>query len=258
MDLKAHKELIRKQWAAQARSLAAKIKNRPEEPVMPMVELASPKRSDRQLDVASGWGFVALAFAPRVDRIMGIDLTPEMVELARRLAEERGFRNIEYAVGEAEDLRFAAGSFDLATCRLTFHHFGDPEKALFEMKRVLVPGGRLVLYDYLASSDEKKARRHNEIEAARDPAHVRMYALKEFQAFFRKCGLEERGKVTAYMKRDFDEWMDAIGAPEDRRKKTRKLLEESVEGNKAGLGPRLRSGKIGFSHTCVAWLLVPK
>lgn len=258
MDLKAHNEAIRKQWAGLSRDLAGKSKSRPEEPVVPVIELAAPKRTDRQLDIACGWGFVALAFAPRVQSIMAIDLTPDMVELARRIAAERKISNVEYAVGEAEDLRFGSGSFDLVTCRLTFHHFADPQKALFEMKRVLAPGGRVVLYDYLASADEKKAKRHNEIELARDPAHVRMYTLKEFQAFFKKCGLEERGRVTAYMKRDFDEWMDAIGAPDDRRRKTRKLLEESIEGNKAGLGPRARGGKIGFNHTCVAWLLVPK
>jgi len=255
MDLKAHKALLRKQFAAQARVHAKTFRFRRAENVVPMIELAQPRPQDRLLDVACGWGFVIHAFRPLVASATGVDLSPEMAELARRAAAEQGLTGVKIVEGDAEDLRFPDGSFDIVTCRFTFHHFGRPLKALKEMKRVLAPGGRLVLYDYLASSDAARARRLNRIELARDPCHVRTCSLKAFQGFFRKAGLAESARVVTLMKREFDPWMAFVDADEARRRKVRELLEGSIEGNTAGLGPRVRDGNLVFTHTCVAWLL---
>jgi len=258
MDWKAHKDLLRRQFAIQARVHPKTAGLRHAENVTPMIELARPRPTDRLLDVACGWGFVVLAFRPLVGSATGVDLTPEMVDLARRVAAERGIEGVEYVLGDAEDLEFPDGLFDIVTCRFTFHHFGRPERALAEMARVLAPGSRLVLYDFLASSDEARAARHNEIERARDPCHVKIYSLREFQAFFRGAGLEERARVVTLMKRDFGAWMDFVDADEARRRRVRELLEGTIEGNTAGLGPRVREGRLIFTHTCVAWLLGPR
>jgi SAM-dependent methyltransferase len=258
MDPKAHKDLLRKQFAAQARVHGKTVQFRRTENVAPMIDLANPKPSDRLIDVATGWGFVPLAIAPLVKSVTGVDLTPEMVALARKVAADRGVKNVEYVEGDAEDLKFGPASFEIATSRFTFHHFADPEKALREMKRVLTPDGRIVLYDTLASADEKKSKRHNEIELARDPSHVKMYGDREFQAFFKKCGLEAKGKITTLMKRHFNHWMAFVDPGEAVLKKTRKLMQDSIEGDKAGLGVREREGELSFTHTCRAWLLVPK
>jgi len=258
MDLKSHRERIRRQFAAQARAHSKTSRLRNEESVVPMIELARPQKSDRVLDVACGWGFVCLAFSRHVKQVVGVDLTPEMIDLARKVAAERGVANVEYAEGEAEDLRFGAGSFEIVACRFTFHHLGDPEKALSEMKRVLTPDGRIVLYDCVASSDARKAKVHNAIELARDASHVKMYTDKEYQAFFKKCGLEVRGRVLTLMKRHFEHWMDFVDADPVVRRRVKKLLEDSIDGNKSGLGVRVREGELSFTHTCAAWLLVTK
>jgi len=258
MDLKAHRDLLRQRFAVQARVHPKTLRFRRAENVVPMIELARPRPADRLLDVACGWGFVVHNFRPLVASATGVDLTPEMVDLARRAAEERGLSGVRFVPGDAEALQFPAGSFDIVTCRFTFHHFGRPAKALSEMKRVLAPGGRIVLYDFLASSDRERAKRHDEIERARDPCHVKVYSIREFQGFFRRCGLEEQARVVTLMRRDFDEWMAFVDAGEELRRRVRRLLEDTIEGNRAGLGPRVREGRLVFTHTCVAWLLVPK
>ena len=258
MDIKAHKDLLRKQFAAQARVHAKTVQFRRTENVAPMIDLAKPGPSDRLIDIATGWGFVPLSFAPLVKSVTGVDLTPEMLALARKVAAERGVKNVEFVEGDAEDLKFGPASFEIATSRFTFHHFADPEKALREMKRVLTPDGRIVLYDALASADEKKSKRHNEIELSRDPSHVKMYSDREFQALFKKCGLEVKGKITTLMRRHFNHWMAFVDPGDAVLRKTRKLMEESMEGNKAALGIRERGGELSFTHTCVVWLLAPK
>ena len=258
MDPLDHKEALRRQFETQARLHEETRKYRHSENVVPMLELAAPVSEDRLLDVACGWGFVALQFAPRVQSAVGVDLTPAMIDLAKAEAARRRVSNVQYVEGDAENLRFQAESFEIVTCRLTFHHFGDAAKSLREMKRVLTPGGRIVLYDFLAPADEGKATSLNEIELARDPSHVKTYRHVEFKELFKQCGLVEKGRITSMFRRHFDHWMAFVGPDDDRKKKVRALIEATIEDNGAGLGARIREGVLTFTHTGVAWLLQPE
>lgn len=90
--------------------------NRAIEKIQPMVELAKPTMWDSVLDVASGWGFVALAFAPRVRSVTGIDLTPEMVQLGEKLAKERDVSNVDFKKGGTHSFVISLmASFTFAT-----------------------------------------------------------------------------------------------------------------------------------------------
>src|SRR5438105_4916398 len=80
-----------------------------------VVALAVPQPTDVVLDVATGTGNTAFALAPHVARVVGLDLTPEMLDQARRLAAERGVANVEWVVGDAQQLPFPDASFDLYT-----------------------------------------------------------------------------------------------------------------------------------------------
>jgi SAM-dependent methyltransferase len=90
------------------------------------------------LDVATGPGPVAAAAAKRRARVVGIDLSPKMIELARRLHP-----GIEFRVADVEALPLPAGAFDAVICNFGLGHFPRPEAALEECVRVLAPGGRL-------------------------------------------------------------------------------------------------------------------
>jgi SAM-dependent methyltransferase len=165
--------------------------------------------------------------------------------------------NAAFTVGDVEDLTFDSGSFDLVTCRAAFDHFDDPEKALRAMKRVLSPEGRMVVYEFVAPAELQKAHFYHEIETARDPSHLWSSSIHEFEELFWKCGLEERGRVINLLKREFDVWMSGLDAEGETKEKVRRLIEDSIQGDKAGLAPRLRGGKLTFTHSCVAWLLSP-
>lgn len=258
MDAAAHKDLVRKEFARQSAIQAKSGHLRRVERVTPMIDLAKPQASDRLLDAACGWGFVIQAFAGKVRAALGVDLSPEMVDLARKLAAARKLSNVEFLVGDVEDLRLPAGSFEIVTCRASFDHFADPARALSEMKRVLAPGGRIVLYEYVAPPEPEKAKLYQEIELSRDPSHIRSFSVREYEDLFGKCGLEERGRVTTLFKRDFDEWMAPVDPDPARKSAARKLLESSVAGDRAGLGTRVRGPKITFTHKCLAFLLAPK
>jgi ubiquinone/menaquinone biosynthesis C-methylase UbiE len=104
----------------------------------------------RTLDVGIGTGRNLEYYSGGVD-VTGVDLSPEMLAVARRRAEELG-RVVELREADAEQLPFADGTFDSAVCALSLCNIPDPVQALNEMRRVLLPGGRLLLLDHVAST----------------------------------------------------------------------------------------------------------
>jgi ubiquinone/menaquinone biosynthesis C-methylase UbiE len=99
------------------------------------------------LEVAIGTGR-NLAFYPEGVRLTGVDLSPAMLERARKRARERGME-ADLREGDAQDLPFPDESFDTVVCTHSLCNIPDDRKAVAEMKRVLRPGGRLVLLDHV-------------------------------------------------------------------------------------------------------------
>lgn len=115
-----------------------------------LVELTEPKSHWRVLDVATGAGHTALAFAPYVAKVTATDITEEMLAETRKLAKERGLNNVRTLNANAEDLPFPDASFDLVVCRLAAHHFDDMAGFAAEACRVLMLGGTIGIVDNVA------------------------------------------------------------------------------------------------------------
>src|SRR5215472_11422089 len=78
-----------------------------------VLDLARPQPGDLCLDVATGTGNTAFALAPHVRRVVGVDLTREMLNEARRIAADRGVRNLDWLIADAMALPFKDDTFDL-------------------------------------------------------------------------------------------------------------------------------------------------
>ena len=104
----------------------------------------------RVLEVAIGTGR-SLPFYPADTRVTGVDLSPEMLAIARKRAGDEG-RAVELMEGDAERLPVADASFDTVLCALSLCSIPRPAAAIAEMRRALVPGGRLLLLDHIAST----------------------------------------------------------------------------------------------------------
>ena len=107
-----------------------------------LVDRLAPTPGDVVIELAAGIGQTSLLVAERGARVISTDFAPAMVDAAQRLAARLGATGIEHRVMDAENIDLADASVDGVICRWGLMLFGDPVRALAEIRRVLRPGGR--------------------------------------------------------------------------------------------------------------------
>lgn len=200
-----------------------------------MLELADPQPSWRVLDVATGTGFTALAFAGYVTHVTGADLSPGMLAQAGARATEQGVANVDWVEAPAESLPFADASFDLVTARIAPHHFASVPAFLRETRRVLRPGGLFVLGDTTVPDDDADAQEaadwQNAVERERDPSHAENLSPTRWRELCADAGLTVTtceyggGKITIPL----TQWLDTSGTTGARADRVRQLFADAPE-----------------------------
>ena len=243
-----HQDLILDQFTRQATVFSTAPAITDEEALTMIVEAARPTSDDRLLDVACGPGLVVCAFASHVRKATGIDVTPAMLERARKLAADKGLTNVAWQHGDVYSLPYDDASFTIVTTRFSFHHFLDPAAVLQEMVRVCAPGGRIVVVDDYASADPAKAAAFNRLEKLRDPSHSRCLPLNELRDLFGRAGLPEpdatfyelRGDVPSLLARSFPNPSDDLEIIE--------MFKSSVADDRLGVPVRLDGDQIYYAY----------
>ncbi len=211
--------------------------------------------SDRVVDFACGPGFLTMTFAEVVREVVGVDTTDTFLAHARAEAQRRGLRNISFVRGDVEQPDLPDDAFNLASCRAAFHHFPNPARVVAQMKRVVRPGGRLVILDMLSSEDPAKADYHNRIETLCDPSHARALPASEFERMFADQGLKIVRKDTREISYSLPQWLSHGGPSPENVAQIRSMMEESLAVDRCGLRVRREGGELHFSHTGVSYLL---
>ena len=249
-------DLTRARFSATADRLAVLGEERLEELRETLARFVQPRGDEHALDVGTGTGPLALALAPLVHDVVGLDLVPEMLAHARRAAE--GIPNLTFVEGDIAHLPFEVGSFDLVTTSRTIHHVPWPEVAIAEMTRVCRVGGHLLVVDQIASVDPLEALANNRIQRLRDPSHVRVLADQDFRFLFDANNLVLRRSHVDHEDVELDHYLDLAGCEGEVRAIVVAEVERLVSaGQTAGL--RLRRSGAGYALThAIAWYLLEK
>lgn len=109
---------------------------------------------EQLIDVGTGTGRVLEIFADRIERGVGLDLSNQMLDLARSRLDQLGYRHCSVRQGNAYDLKLAAGSTDVAVLHHVLHFLDDPGASIAEAARTLRPDGRLLIVDFAAHDEE--------------------------------------------------------------------------------------------------------
>jgi len=197
------------------------------------------QRPGRVLDVATGGGHTALAFAGIAREVVAYDLTEPMLAAARRFIVGRGAPNVRYAVGDVAALPFGDGVFDLVTCRIAAHHFADPAGAVREVRRVLRPAGTFLVQDILGHDDAEANAFIREVETRRDPSHVKSYRAAEWKAFLRAAGLTVMEQTTRAKTRVWGDWTGRMKMSAETKADLERFVRETPERVRAAFDFRI-------------------
>ncbi len=206
MDDSRLKQAVQAQFAPNAAAYVTSSVHANKPDLQRMIGLAELQGDERVLDIATGGGHVALAFAPYVREIVATDLTPAMLEAAAHFIRGQGVTNVRFEIADAEALPYPDASFDVVTCRVAAHHFPNAARFVHEVVRVLRSGGIFVLDDTIAPADPVLDQFINAIEQLRDPSHVRDYTVDEWHAFCAAAGLTIRASSIFPKTIPFHDW----------------------------------------------------
>ncbi|WP_419886971.1 class I SAM-dependent methyltransferase [Neobacillus niacini] len=187
MDIKKD---VQQQFGNNAASYVSSSIHKDGKDLLMMVKMADVNGQEVLLDIATGGGHTANAFAPFVKKVTAVDLTAEMLAAAKNFIYKNGHRNVEFIQGDAEQLPLTDESFDIVTCRIAPHHFPNVDLFIKEVYRVLKPGGQFLLDDNVTPESKEYDAFYNTIEKIRDYSHFRAWKKSEWIQKLEESGLE--------------------------------------------------------------------
>ena len=160
MDTKKHNENIVEQFSKQASGYTSITSH--SDSLDKLISITSASKKDEVLDIACGSGIVSCEFAKHTNHVTGIDMTQGMLVEAEKMQTKLHLKNLTWQIGDVDNLPYGDNSFSIVVSRFGFHHFLNPLKVLFEMKRVCKPNGVVMVVD--VSLPDGKIKKYNEME----------------------------------------------------------------------------------------------
>jgi ubiquinone/menaquinone biosynthesis C-methylase UbiE len=189
-----------------------------------VTSLAIEKLLPRDLilaDIGCGTGSLTFELARFARKVIGIDLSPEMLRRARAIARERDLRNVEFRQGDALELPLPSGSVDAAFCVMVLHFLPDPGRAISGLCRITRPGGTVVLVDLVEHKQEwmREQMTHHWLGFDRGPVEKWFRAAGAESVDYDLTGSFAGAKMARNGNRPVEIFVARATVPEAKRKK---------------------------------------
>lgn len=168
------------------------------------------------LDIATGTGHTAFYFAEKHVDMFAVDIDQSMLAVAQEESDRKTL-GIRFLKCPAEDLMFDDDTFDLVTCRLAAHHFQALPPWLSECRRVLKPGGHLLVVDNVVHENKGAGDWMNQYETKRDSSHVSCLTAKGWSELLEKEQFQLVDSSPFPKTLDFQAWMERMSKSEEER-----------------------------------------
>jgi len=240
------KTLVQEQFGATAAHYLTSKPHAKGKSLERLIELVKPQPTWRALDVATGAGHTAYAFAPHVARLWATDITEEMLAVVREEVAKRKLANVRVAYAKAEALPFEDRGLDLVTCRIAPHHFDSIPAFLEEARRVLKPAATLAIADNVVPPSSV-GDYVNAFERFRDPSHLRAWTMEEWRSALAAHGFAIQHEESASKPIEFSSWASRHDAIMQALLKA--MLVETTPAVKAFFQPKENDGELTFHLT---------
>lgn len=213
MSQRSHATHVVDQFGAQASAYVASAVHAAGADLDRIAELVGAMPGAEVLDLGCGGGHVAFAAAGAGACVTAYDLSAQMLAAVTAEAGRRGLSGITTRQGAAETLPFPDDAFDAVATRYSAHHWRDVPAALGEARRVLRPGGLLVVCDIVSAEDPLLDTHLQAVELLRDPSHVRDYRVSEWRAMLAAAGFTPGAIQEIRPRMEFSSWIARMRTP---------------------------------------------
>lgn len=190
-----------------------------------LVQQIAPK--SKVLDVGCGAGHLSFMLSTVASQVIAVDPSASMLQTVTQAAVDKGLHNIATLQGSAECLPFEDQHFDIVATRYSAHHWLDLPRALMDMRRVVKPGGLIVVIDIEGYEDALVDTHLQAMELLRDLSHVRDRAPSEWTRLLTLAGFGEIQHQNWPSTLEFDTWVKRMRTPVNRVAMIRALQREA-------------------------------
>ena len=214
MTTGSHHDNVEKQFGSQASAYLTSAVHATGRDLQLLGERLSAFPDASVLDLGCGAGHASLVAAGQVAKVTAYDLSAQMLDVVAAAAKDKQLTNIDTCQGYAEALPFADESFEVVISRYSAHHWHDVPQALREVKRVLKPGGTVIIMDVMSPGHPVRDIWLQTVEALRDTSHVRNYASGEWLVMLNEAGLITQQLTTDRLPLEYGTWIARMRTPQ--------------------------------------------
>ena len=211
-----------------------------------IISMSEVSQNDKVLDIACGTGIVSSEFAKYAKNVVGLDITNDMLKQAIQIKKRNNLTNIEFDLGNVENLPYEDNSFDIVFTRYSFHHFLDTKKVFAEMIRVCKANGKIMVVD--VALENKYSNTYNYMEKLRDPSHTKALTFCEFDELFSNQSLVNHKQSSYKVDLELENQLEASFPNKGDKDKIRDIFKDDIDTNSLGMNVHFKNNKIYFSY----------